>query len=85
MHLVFNHVTELKHVDHTYGCRLVETFARAAVVKIGLTVTGQTGLVSPCIQIVECCTVEDRSGEFLTQFATCPSEHGLEDLTEVHT
>ena len=47
MHLVFNHVAELKHVDYTNGCRLVEALACAAVVKVCLTIAWHSRLVGP--------------------------------------
>ena len=53
MHLVLNHVTELKHIDHTYCSRLVETIAGATVVKISLAITGNACLVGPFIEVVE--------------------------------
>ena len=85
VHLVLDHVTELKHVDDAYGGGLVEAFAGAAVVEVGLAVAGQTGLVGPCVEVIEGSAVEDRGGELLAEFTAGPSEDGLEDLSEVHT
>ena len=85
MHLILYHVAELQHVNHAHSGRLVETLAGAAVVKIGLAITGDTSLVSPFVQVVHCGTVENRCRELLAQFTAGPSEHGLENLTEVHT
>ena len=47
MHLILDHVTELEHVDNTYGRWLVETFTGATVVEVGLTVAGKAGFVCP--------------------------------------
>ncbi len=85
VHLVLDHVTELKHVDHTNGCGLVETVTCTTVVEVSLTVAGKTGLVSPFVQVVERGTVENRSGELLAELTTGPTENSLENLTEVHT
>ena len=85
MHLVFHHVAELKHVDDA-DCRgLVETVAGAAVVEIGLAITGKSCLVGPFVEVIETRTVENRGGELLAEFTASPSENGLEYLSEVHT
>jgi len=85
VHLVLDHVAELKHIDDAYGGRLVKAVACAAVVEVGLAETWQTGLVGPFVKVVERSAVEDRCREFLAQLAAGPSEYGLEDLSEVHT
>ncbi len=85
MHLVLDHVAELEHVDHSHGGRLVETLAGAAVIEIGLSVAGHSGLVGPLVEILEGSTVEDRGGKLLAKLAAGPAKHGLEDLAEVHS
>ena len=83
MHLVFNHVSELKHVNHAYCCRLVETVACSAIVEISLSVTGNACLVCPFVKIIERSSVEDWCREFFAKFTSCPAEHCLEYLTKV--
>ena len=70
MHLVFNHVAELKHVDHTHCSRLVKTVACAAVEKIGLAIARHSGFVCPFIQVVEARAIENRCGKFLAEFTS---------------
>ena len=85
MHLVFNHVAELEHVNHAYGSGLVKALAGTAVIQVGLAVAGQSSLVGPFVEVVESGAVKDGSGEFLAELAAGPTENGLENLTEVHT
>ena len=85
VHLVFDHVAEFEHVDDAYGSGLVEAFAGTAVVEICLSVAGYACLIGPVVEVVERGAVENRGGEFLAEFASGPSEYGLENLSEVHT
>ena len=85
MHLVFNHVAQLQHVSDTHGSHLVEWFASTTIVQLCLAITWQTSLRGPLVQVIQGSTVEDRSSELLAQLLACPTEHGFEDLTQVHT
>ncbi len=85
MHLVLDHMAEFEHIDHTHGGGLVETLAGAAVVEVGLSITGNACLVGPFVEVFHRRTVENRGGELLAQLAAGPSEYGLENLSEVHT
>ena len=85
MHLIFYHVAELKHVNNTYGSGLVEAFAGAAIVEVGLAVAGQACFVGPLVEVIHAGTVENGSGEFFVQLTTGPAEYSLENLTKVHT
>ena len=85
MHLVLNHVTELKHVADTHCRRLVETVTGTTIVEICLTETWNTRLVCPCAEVIKLGTVKDWSSELDTEFLTCTAEYGLENLTDVHT
>ena len=85
MHLVLDHVTELKHIDYSHGRRLVETLAGATVVEIGLSVAGDSCLVGPLVEVLKGGSVEDRCGKLLAELTSGPSEHCLEYLAEVHT
>ena len=85
MHLVLHHVAQLKHVNHTYCGRLVEAVAGTAVIEVSLAVARQTGLVGPFVKVIEGGSVKNGSGEFLAQLTACPSEYGLEYLTQVHS
>ena len=85
MHLVLNHVTQLKHVGNTYCSALVKRLACTTIVKLCLTVTRQTGLISPDVQVIDGSTVKDRGCELDTQLTAGVTKNGLEYLTDVHT
>lgn len=85
MHLVFNHVTELQHVSHTYRSLLLECFTGTTIIQRCLAVARQAGLIGPFVQIVQRCTVKDRSGKLHAQVFSGTPENGLEYLTDVHT
>ena len=85
MHLVLDHVTQLKHVGNTYCCALVKRLTCAAVIKLSLTVARQTCLISPFIKIIYSSTVKYRGSELDTQLTAGVTKNGLEYLTDVHT
>ena len=85
MHLILDHVTEFKHVGNTHGSALVEGFACAAVIKLSLTVAGQTGLIGPFIQVIDGSTIKDRSSELDAKLTSCMTQNSLKNLTDVHT
>src|SRR5690554_4558152 len=76
---------QLEHIDDTYRCGLVETFTCSPVVEIGLTECRYFCLVSPYGEVIERSTVENGCRKFHSQLFSCPSQHSLEDLSEVHT
>ena len=78
-------MVQFDHVDDSHRCLLVETFAGLTVKQEGMTEFRQACVVDVHIDLIHCCTVEDRSGKTHTQFFTGPSEGGFVDLTEVHT
>src|SRR5690554_8237326 len=85
MHLIFHHVAELEHVDDSYRSGLIETFTCSSVVEIGFSECRYFCLVCPYGEVVKRSPVEDGCRKFHSQFFTCPSQHSLEDLSEVHT
>ena len=85
MHLIFNHVTEFQHISHTNSCRLVELFTGTTITKISLTVTRQTGLVCPLIEIFHGSTIKDRSCKLHTQRFSGTSENSFKYLSDIHT
>ncbi len=85
MHLVLHHVAEFQHVNNTHRCRLVKPLAGTAVIQVSLTITGKAGFVCPFIEVIKRGTVENRGCELLAKLTPRPSEHGLENLAEVHT
>ena len=84
MHLVLDHVAKLEHVGYTNSSQLVELLAGGAVIELRGAVTGQTCLVGPLTEIIQCGTVENGSGELHAQLLAGSTQHGLEDLTDVH-
>ena len=68
VHLVVDHVAELEHVDHAHRRRLVEHFARAAVVEVRTAAVRNTRLGRVLVDLVERRTVEDRRCELQAQF-----------------
>ena len=85
MHLVVNHVSELDHIDHAHGSRLVEVVSRAAVAESGFTELRNTCLLGVVANLIDACTVEDRSAELHAELFSGPTENGLVNLAEVHT
>ena len=85
MHLVVHHMTEFDHIDDANSCGLVKPVSGATVPEVGLTEAGNACLVSVSTDLVYGCTVEDRSGELQAKFTAGPTEHGLINLTQVHT
>ena len=53
MHLIFNHMAEFQHVNHTDCCGLVEALAGTTIVKISLTITGKPGFIGPIVKVIE--------------------------------
>ena len=83
MHLILDHVTELEHVDNTYGRWLVETFTGATVVSGMLTVAGRE---SGCHihELISSLMHRRKSALRISrQFAAGPAEHGLEYLARL--
>ena len=85
MHLVVDHVAELDHVDDTHGCRLVEPVSCSTIPEVGLAIHRHACLLGIFTDVLDGCTVEDRSAELNSEFLSCPTEHGLVNLTEVHS
>ncbi len=85
VHLVIYHVSQLHEVCHTDSRHLVERFAGLTIIELRLAGARKTCFVSPLIQLLQSTTVEDRGSKLNSQFLTSPSEHSLEDLTDVHT
>ena len=85
MHLVINHVSQFQHVDHTHGCRLVETFSRSSVIQIGGSESRHTCLVRVFVDIVQRGTIKNRSCKLQSQILSGPTQHGFEYLSQVHT
>ena len=85
MHLVFNHVPQLQHISYTYSCRLVKLLTCTTVTKIRFTVTRQSCLVCPFVQILHCSTIEDRSSKFNAQCFSGTSKYSFKNLTDIHT
>ncbi|OAV63455.1 hypothetical protein Barb6_03736 [Bacteroidales bacterium Barb6] len=84
MHLVVHHVSQFQEVGDPYRCRLVEAFARAAVVEVGFSVAGDTGFVRPFVQVIQRSTVENRGGKLHVHLSACPAQDGFKYLSEVH-
>ena len=83
MHLVLYHVTELKHVDHTYSSGLVETLAGTRRRRDRSCHNGG----SPALSVHELMSsiegaVENRGGRIFSPSSRHPSENGFEDLSE---
>ena len=78
-------MTKFQEVSHTYSCRLVETFTSTTIVKISFTITRYTSFITPFVEVIDICTIEDRSSKLNTKFFTCPTKHSFENLTKVHT
>src|SRR5512137_1035687 len=85
MHLIFDHMPQFKHINHTYCSRLVKSFTGTAVMKICYTVHRQFCLLGIFSDLVDGGSVEDRSGKLQTKFLTCPSEDSFIDLSKVHS
>ena len=85
MHLIVNHVAQLQEVSHTHRSRLVETLTSTTIIQVRLTVARNTSFVCPFVQIIQSRTIEDRSSELNVQLTSGPTQHGLENLSQVHT
>ena len=85
MHFIIYHVPQFQEVGHSYCRRLVETFTGTTVIQVGCTVTRHTGFIGIGVDIVQACTVENRSSEFQSQFFTGPAQYSFENLSQVHT
>ena len=85
VHLIFYHVTELKHVGHTYCCLLVEFFTGGTIIKLSCAVAGKTSLVGPFAEVFEVCTVEDGGSKLETELLTSVTKYGFKHLSDVHT
>ena len=85
MHLVLNHVTELKEVSDTYCSWLVKALTCLTIIEVSRAETWQTCLVSPLSQVIKLSTVEDRCSELNTKLLTGSTEDSLENLSKVHS
>src|SRR5690606_22668289 len=84
VHLVVDKVSELQHVRNTNRYRLIEAFAREAVVQVRAAERRQPCFFQFLLYIFDGRAVEDRCGILASKFMTSPSENGFEDLTQVH-
>ena len=85
MHLVLNHMAELKEVGDTYRCWLVEALTSLSVIQICRAEVWHAGLVSPLTEVFKLCAVEDRGSELNSKLAAGSTENSLEYLAKVHT
>ena len=85
MHLVVDHVAELKHIDYANCCRLVEFLTCATVVEVRPTDIRHSGLTCQLSYLLQRGTVEYWRRELEAKDFACPSEDCLVDLAEVHT
>src|SRR5690606_4682458 len=84
VHLVVDEVPELQHVRDAHGYRLIEAFAREAIVQIRAAERRQSCFFQFLLYVFDGRAVEDRCGILAAEFVAGPSEHGFEDLSQVH-
>ena len=85
MHLIINHVAQLKHVDHADSRALVEPVSGASIAQASLAVAWQASLLRVIVYLFVGCSIEYRRAEFNSEFLASPSENGFVNLTQIHT
>src|SRR5664280_71230 len=84
MHLIINHMTQFKHVYYAYGCRLIESFACATIIKVGLSEFWKACLFGVFSYLINSSSIENRCREGKSEFLPGPAKNSFVNLPEVH-
>src|SRR5487761_1983406 len=84
MHLVFDQVGQLEHVDVANRHRGVEWLTRAPIIEPNLAFDGQVSLRQPLFDVGLRGAIEDRRGDMVAQRLRRPAQVRLHNLPDVH-